>query len=325
MNELTEKYPTVSVLIVCYNQGKFIEAAMESVITQDYQDYEIIVVNDGSTDRTKNIIENAVKHYPKKIRIVNHAGDQNLGICKSYETGIKSTRGKYIAFLEGDDRWCQSFLTDKVRILENDKNIGVVFSRYKVISESWFGHDMTLRQWLLSWNIPRKRAFRNFNNLLKKNNIATFSAFMIRKSFIDDFVFPKSANLVFLDWLLLVHISKKALFYLDDTSQILWRHYKMSTMGRQKMHQHQNVLIAFMNSLYEELESCLIYLDDAENSYFKRKHKNLGFFADFYSHPNPVHFFSFLKKEPVWALEALFSLIVNYFKFHKSTDFTKKD
>ena len=89
-------YPKFSVIIPVFNREKFIKRAIESVLNQTYKNFELIVVNDGSTDRTLDI----VKNYP--IKIINQ---ENRGVSAARNRGIKASVGDIIAFLDSDDEW----------------------------------------------------------------------------------------------------------------------------------------------------------------------------------------------------------------------------
>ncbi len=90
--------PNVSVIIPTYNRALYVTKAIDSVLAQTYKDYEIIVVDDGSTDNTKNVLE------PYLGRI-NYMYQENAGVSAARNTGIKSAKGQWIAFLDSDDEW----------------------------------------------------------------------------------------------------------------------------------------------------------------------------------------------------------------------------
>src|SRR5699024_4295672 len=91
----------VSVIIPAYNASDYIGRCMENVISQTYSDLEMIVVNDGSTDNTKNIISK-YKKKDKRIMLINQ---ENKGVAIARNLAIKNAKGRYIAFLDSDDLW----------------------------------------------------------------------------------------------------------------------------------------------------------------------------------------------------------------------------
>lgn len=120
--------PKVSVIIPTYNTAKYINFAIESVLNQTYTDYEIIVVDDGSTDNTKEVL----KRYWGKIR---YFYQQNQGVSYARNLAINHAKGRYIALLDSDDEWLPDRLSEGVSILDNRKEVGLVHSDYTVITE----------------------------------------------------------------------------------------------------------------------------------------------------------------------------------------------
>lgn len=116
------KSPLVSVLITVYNDEQNIASAIESILSQTFQDFEIIVVNDGSTDNTLNILTE-YERRDERIRIINQ---QNQGTAAAASNGIKFCRGKYIARLDSDDISYTHRLEEEVRFLNLNPNVGLV-------------------------------------------------------------------------------------------------------------------------------------------------------------------------------------------------------
>ncbi|OHU90679.1 MULTISPECIES: glycosyltransferase [Pseudoalteromonas] len=110
--------PLVSVLIISYNQEDFIAEAIESAVKQDYDNLEVIVADDGSTDRTVEIIQQYAEQYPK--RVVPIVNVENLGITGNSNRGLAICKGKYIAFQGGDDVLLPGKISTQVQWLEAD-------------------------------------------------------------------------------------------------------------------------------------------------------------------------------------------------------------
>jgi glycosyltransferase involved in cell wall biosynthesis len=113
--------PSVSVIIPAYNAEKYIEESIESVFAQSYQDFEIIVIDDGSTDRTPEVLD----RFGEKLRVVR---GRNRGPSGARNIGISVSRGKYVAFLDSDDLWTPDKLAVQVAFLERHSDIGMVFA-----------------------------------------------------------------------------------------------------------------------------------------------------------------------------------------------------
>ena len=132
------KKPLVSVILPVYNQDAYIEKAISSVMDQTFQDFELIIVDDASTDRTLGILRRFAARFPKKIKLVELK--QNLGaggdICANKALG--HSRGKYIARMDADDISFPTRLEKQVRYLENHPDVFLVGSNAYVIDRDGF-------------------------------------------------------------------------------------------------------------------------------------------------------------------------------------------
>jgi glycosyltransferase involved in cell wall biosynthesis len=100
--------PTVSVIIPTYNREQFVAKAIESVLNQTFQDLEIIVVDDGSTDQTRLVLE----PYQDRIRFIYQ---DNAGASAARNTGVKAAKGEWLAFLDSDDEWTSGYLSKQIQ------------------------------------------------------------------------------------------------------------------------------------------------------------------------------------------------------------------
>ena len=139
--------PTVSVIIPCYNQGQFLDEAVDSVLVQSFADFEIIIVNDGSTDDLTNRL---LKTYAKeKTRVIATA---NMGLAAARNNGIAVACGKYILPLDADDRIGTSYLEKAVAILDADSEVGIVYSKARLfgaVETDWLLPDYSLERMLV--------------------------------------------------------------------------------------------------------------------------------------------------------------------------------
>lgn len=114
--------PKISVIIPCYNQGHFLEEAVQSVLDQTFQDFEIIIVNDGSTD--PNTIEILNNFNKPKTRIL-HTTNQKLPSARN--NGIKEALGQYILPLDADDKIGPEYLELANNVLDENPEVGIVY------------------------------------------------------------------------------------------------------------------------------------------------------------------------------------------------------
>ena len=115
---------TVSVIIPCYNQAHFLPDALLSVLEQTYQNWECIIVNDGSPDDTETI----AKDWCKKDDRFTYLYKENGGLSSARNFGINDAKGEYILTLDADDKYEKTFLSKGVALLDHNKKIGIVSS-----------------------------------------------------------------------------------------------------------------------------------------------------------------------------------------------------
>lgn len=121
--------PKVSIIIPCYNQGKYVAEAINSALRQTFNDIEIVCVNDGSTDNSVEIIKLFENKYKNFIFLNN---EENRGVIYSRNFAIKNCNGTYILPLDADDIIEPTYVEKAVKILDNNPNIGIVYCKAKI-------------------------------------------------------------------------------------------------------------------------------------------------------------------------------------------------
>ncbi|WP_421658641.1 glycosyltransferase family 2 protein [Leptothermofonsia sp. ETS-13] len=134
---MSQARPIVSVVMPCYNQGKYVDEAVGSVLNQTFQSFEIILINDGSTDEETNQI---LGNYQKPGVTVLHT--ENRGPAAARNTGIQYARGQYILPLDADDRIAPTYLEQAVRILDENPNVGIVYCEAEFFGEKTGKFDL---------------------------------------------------------------------------------------------------------------------------------------------------------------------------------------
>ncbi len=129
----------VSVIIPAYNCDRYIKDAIASVFAQTYTDYELIIVDDGSTDDTAQII----KSYGDRI---NYIYQSNQGVAQARNTGLAAAKGKYIAFLDQDDFFYPQKLASQVELMEQKPHLGMIGSGWDIVNSQGKALD-TVRPW----------------------------------------------------------------------------------------------------------------------------------------------------------------------------------
>lgn len=119
--------PKVSVIIIFLNEERFLGEAIESVRAQSFDDWELILVDDGSKDRSAAIARAASDG--DRVRTIAHPNGENRGMSASRNAGIAASRGKLIAFLDADDVWLPNKLADQVAIFDAEPEVSLVYGR----------------------------------------------------------------------------------------------------------------------------------------------------------------------------------------------------
>jgi teichuronic acid biosynthesis glycosyltransferase TuaG len=161
------KQKLVSIIMPAFNAANTIEKSIESVLNQTYKDWELIVINDGSTDNTNKIVKKLIKKE-KRIRLITPK--KNIGCTLARDEGIKSSNGRWIAFLDADDLWLPKKLEIQIAFHKKNK-VTLSYTQYRRIDK--FGH---LGRIIKS---PNKVTYKE---LLKSNVIANSSALIDRRN-----------------------------------------------------------------------------------------------------------------------------------------------
>jgi glycosyltransferase involved in cell wall biosynthesis len=124
--------PTVTVIIPSYNREKYIRATIDSALAQTYEYIEIVVVDDGSSDCSRDILIG----YGDRIRLLEHEGRANRGQSASINLALRRSIGEYVAILDSDDVWTTDKIEKQVDYLERHPDIGIVYGNGHAIDEN---------------------------------------------------------------------------------------------------------------------------------------------------------------------------------------------
>ena len=213
---------SVAVIIPCYNSSKYIQKTIESVLNQDYENLEIIAIDDGSTDETRKILES----YLPKIRMLSHPNDANLGEAASVILGITQSKADLIAFLDHDDIWYPNKVKEQAKIFQKCSDVGLVYTNGYVIDES----DNILYKLFPGdfWeeNIPGK--------ILLKCYIRTSSCVMLKREIFEQIGSFKT-DICIVDHDIWVRMSEVANFYYIPDVLTAYRKHRDQTSLKRKM------------------------------------------------------------------------------------------
>jgi len=166
--------PKISIIIPCYNSEQFIDRTIKSVLSQTFSDWELLLIDDHSTDKTKDILEKYAKN-DTRIKILQ-TKENSGGPALPKNIGIENAKGEYIAFLDHDDEWLPEKLEKQLAVFENSKD-----EKLGLVSCYFYIKDISKNRIIKKYKNMYKKDI--LKELLKINFIYTSSCVMV-KSFI---------------------------------------------------------------------------------------------------------------------------------------------
>lgn len=165
MGETTNKFNhLVSVITPAYNSAEYVEECIESVLNQTYQNWEMLIVNDKSTDNTQSILELYTKRDPR-IKLLNQK--KNTGAAAARNKALELSKGRFVAFLDSDDAWKPKKLERQLQFMHENK-YGFTFTSYEIMNHK---------------SLEKKKIFRvpekiNYNQYLRNTIIGNLTVIM---------------------------------------------------------------------------------------------------------------------------------------------------
>jgi glycosyltransferase involved in cell wall biosynthesis len=199
----------LSIIMVNYNHGLYLEQAIESVLSQTYKNWELLIIDDGSKDNSLEIIKRYVQRFPEKIKLATHPQGENQGISNSYRLGLNLCCGEFIGFLEPDDIWLASNAETKINQLRK-QDIGLVYSGLELLGDPEV--IKRRRPSIESFFAAAPTApFAAFGSLCTANFIPSFSLAIVRREALNGLKFLSDKKYaVWLDWFLWLQASLKS-------------------------------------------------------------------------------------------------------------------
>lgn len=171
--------PRVSVIIPTYNCKEYVCEAVDSVLNQSFKDFELIIVNDGSTDGTEQVLKKYFEGFPDKIKYIEQ---ENKGISVARNIGIRASSGEFIAFLDADDLWLPEKLATQIVVFDTNPNVRFVHTN----TYGFGGPEGTyLNRYWMSREQIKKHSGYIFFELYFRNIRITVSTVMIRRECLD--------------------------------------------------------------------------------------------------------------------------------------------
>ena len=224
--------PSVSVIMPCFNHGAYVRDSMHSILAQTMSDLELLVVDDFSTDTSRERVMEVMK-LDSRVRLLCHP--KNLGVSKSRNDGIAAAKGKYLAFCDADDLWLPEKLARQLPALEAQSHYGLAYCESEIIDQNgvWTGRKF-------SDDHPAPRPSGNtFNDLCRTNFINTQTVIVRRDLLPADLRFDEKIRRTE-DWWLWLQLARKTAFVYDPTVLAQYRVHPTSTRATQANGYHRD-------------------------------------------------------------------------------------
>lgn len=210
-----EDFGLISIIMAAYNAEKTIEQAINSVLNQTYPDFELLVVNDCSNDRTVELVEN-IEAKDSRVRLISNA--KNSGVSYTRKHGLEEAKGSWIAILDSDDAWAPEKLEKQIN-LQKRMNADLLFT-----GSAFMDSDGRPIDWYL--HAPMEVTYRQ---LLKQNVLSNSSALVRKELYAKYYAAGDEMHEDFAIWLSILKEGKKA--YGVDEPLLTYRIAKSSKSG----------------------------------------------------------------------------------------------
>ena len=210
-----EEFGLISIIMAAYNAEMTIGKAISSVLSQTYRNFELLVVDDCSTDRTDRVIERFQKNDDRRVLIKNHV---NCGVSVSRKRGMEEAKGQWIAVLDSDDAWVRNKLEKQIAI-QKEKNADLIYS-----GSGFMDHEGKIIHWYLK--VPEVISYKC---LLKQNLISNSSVLIRKELYSKYYVENDDIHEDFAEWLNILKNRKKV--YGINEPLLIYRVSRISRSG----------------------------------------------------------------------------------------------
>lgn len=226
--------PKVSIIIPFYNREKFLAETIESVLAQSFENWELLLVDDGSSDKSRDIACGFLKKHPEKIRLLNHSNNKNKGASAARNLGLKNAKGEFITFLDSDDIFYSTTIEKELAGFELCAEADAVCGT----AEVWYSWSDNTNDWNRDFKIdlvletdklyePPDLLVHNLNANGRKPH---FNASLLRRDFIETIGgFEEEFKSVAEDQALWAKVSLNGKIYVLDDSLAKYRQHPDST------------------------------------------------------------------------------------------------
>lgn len=126
---MNAEVPLISIILCTFNRKRTLARAIDSVLCQTYKNWELVIVDDGSTDGSERLL----RRYAQQDRRIDHIRQRNKGLALARNTGLRRAQGQYVTFLDSDDEYTPRHLAQRMSFLRSHRNVDALFGGMKVV------------------------------------------------------------------------------------------------------------------------------------------------------------------------------------------------
>lgn len=279
---MKSKHPKISIVIPTHNSSKTIYNCLHSILLQDYKEYDIIVVDDGSEDDTTNIVKSFNHAHLTVIE------QENKGVSAARNAGIRKASGDLIAFLDSDDFWLPNKLSRQVEILNNNETLGLV------ATGAIYSKDK------INYLMSNKNIEGDIFDTLLNGNIIITSSVLVKKIIIEEIGFFNEKIYLGEDWEMWLRIASR------NKIKLISQPYLIYSVSPLKKYPDELVISSYLE-VYKSLVSKNIHVNkswiEGKTCYTLaiKAFEEYGFTSRFYKYSvraiyyKPTYLFSFIK------------------------------
>ena len=278
---MNDEYPLVSVIIPCYNHELFVQECIQSVIEQDYQNLELIIIDDGSKDNSIYRIEEIISICKARFTRFEFRHRENKGLCSTLNEALEWTQGKYICSLASDDIWINNKTSLQVEYLNHNHQCIGVFGNVTLIDES--SHS-------IKYISHRPKKF-TFTDILLHDCYLPAPTNMCRAKELKKHSYD--SNIKIEDWYMWLRLVEKGgtLDYIDHNLALYRQHTNnTSKQFKEMMNARLDVLNHFKYHKYFNYAKACAYLVAANDNVSSNKQESFSYYTKYLSY-NPINFF----------------------------------
>lgn len=223
----------ISIVLTSYNYEQYISECIQSVINQTYTNWEMVIVDDGSTDNSIDIIKDFCAK-DNRIKLFTHQNNENKGLQKTLKYGIEIADTEWITLLESDDILSPDYLEKKAQVIKHNNNINLIFNECEIFGDAKRIERISRSMKRTSKKLSKRKFPANmFYDFYCDNNIFTFSSVTVKKSDLLKIDFDTPIDCL-LDWWIYIQLAHLNNFYYIPSKLTKWRLHPSSYINKSK-------------------------------------------------------------------------------------------